>query len=364
MWLAACAAGALAAAAGGSFRPGQIWPDDRGVHINAHGGGILFHEGVWYWFGQSHDSGTRGVSCYSSRDLYNWKDEGLALAVVAGGPVPEVAAGSLIERPKVIFNRKTRRFVMWWHTELRGQGYSAARTSVAVSERVTGPYGFVRSYRPDAGTWPLNMPAEQRSGPVPGELAQGSKEWLEAARNGGMVRRDFAGGQMARDMGLFVDDDGTAYHIHASEENATIHISQLTNDYLSFAGKWVRAFPGGHNEAPAVFKANGRYYMFTSGCTGWNPNAGRSAVAQSMLGEWRALGNPVRGTAEQAETTFESQSTFVLPVAGKRTGFIFMADRWRPENHPDGRYIWLPVQWEGEKPVLKWMDEWSLKLLE
>jgi hypothetical protein len=362
-------AGALAtygiAAAAGGFRPGEIWPDNNGVHINAHGGGLLYYEGTYYWFGQSHDRGTRGVSCYSSRDLYNWKDEGLALAVVTDNPASEISAGNVIERPKVIYNRKTRKFVMWFHTELRGQGYNAARTSVAVSDKVTGPFALLRSWRPNAGTWPLNLPEEQRTGSVPqGTLAQGSKEWLEAALNGGIARRDFQGGQMARDMTLFVDDDGAAYHIHASEENATLHISRLSDDYLSFSDRWVRAFPGGHNEAPAVFKWKGKYYMITSGCTGWAPNAARSGVADSMLGEWRALGNPVRGSQEQNGTTFESQSTYILPVEGKPGAFLFMADRWRPRNHADGRYIWLPIQWEGEKPVLKWMDEWSLKFFD
>jgi hypothetical protein len=178
--------------------------------------------------------------------------------------------------------------------------------------------------------------------------------------NGAIVRRDFAGGQMSRDMNLFVDDDGTAYHITASEENGTLHISELSADYLGFTDRWVRAFVGQHNEAPAVFKRDGKYYMITSGCTGWNPNAARSAVAGSMLGEWRALGNPSRGTQAENDTTFESQSTCVLPVPGKPGAFIFMADRWRPNNPIDGRYIWLPVQWEGERPVLRWMKEWSL----
>jgi hypothetical protein len=40
---------------------------------------------------------------------------------------------------------------------------------------------------------------------------------------------------MARDMNLFVDDDGTADHIHASEESAALHISQLSDDCLSFS---------------------------------------------------------------------------------------------------------------------------------
>ena len=30
-----------------TFRPGELWPDNHGVHINAHGGGILFHEGTY-----------------------------------------------------------------------------------------------------------------------------------------------------------------------------------------------------------------------------------------------------------------------------------------------------------------------------
>ena len=51
--LAACSSGPADEAAGeGVFRPGELWPDNNGVHINAHGGGILFHEGVYYWFGQ------------------------------------------------------------------------------------------------------------------------------------------------------------------------------------------------------------------------------------------------------------------------------------------------------------------------
>lgn len=367
-----CVAALLVSAAGAAavdavFRPGQLWPDNNGVHINAHAGGFLYHESTYYWFGESFDRGARGVpaigvSCYSSKDLYNWKDEGLALDAAKADPSSVVARGNVIERPKVIYNRKTRKFVMWFHTELRGRGYDAAQTTLAVADHVAGPYVVVRSLRPDAGTWPLNMPADQKEGPIPeGVLEQGSTAWISAAMNGGIVRRDFRGGQMARDMTLFVDDDGTAYHIHASEENATIHISQLTDDYLAFSGKWVRAFPGGHNEAPAVFKYRGKYYMITSGCTGAKPNAARSGVADSMLGEWRSLGNPVRGTQEQADITFGSQSTAVLPVAGKPGALIFVGDFPPPNRDTDGRYLWLPIQWEGDKPILKWMDQWSLR---
>jgi hypothetical protein len=46
--LAAAAHLATTAAAADSFRPGQPWLDDKGVHINAHGGGIMHHAGVYY----------------------------------------------------------------------------------------------------------------------------------------------------------------------------------------------------------------------------------------------------------------------------------------------------------------------------
>jgi len=364
--LACCAAFAAESGKASSFRPGELWPDNHGVHINAHGGGILLYSGTYYWFGEHKIKGPQGnsamvgVHCYSSQDLYNWTDEGIALPV-SKAPQSEIVEGSIIERPKVIYNAKTRKFVMWFHLEPKGAGYDGARTGLAISDSITGPYTYVRSLRTAAGTWPLNLPNVLKTGPVPTiPFPQGSPEWLQANLMGSFVRRDFKGGQMSRDMNLFVDDDGTAYHITASEENGTLHISELSADYLDFTGRWVRAFPGQHNEAPAVFKRDGKYYMITSGCTGWNPNAARSAVADSMLGEWRALGNPSRGTPAENSTTFQSQSTYVLPVQGKQGAFIFMADRWRPSNPIDGRYIWLPVQWESGKPVLRWMSEWSL----
>lgn len=328
-----------------SFQPGKVWPDSDGVHINAHGGGILFHEGAYYWFGEHKIAGEAGnkaevgVRVYSSRDLYNWKNEGVALAV-SDDPTSDIARSCIIERPKVVHNRATGKFVMWFHLELKGQGYNAARTAVAVADRVTGPYTYLRSLRPDAGSWPVNA--------------------TDADKSAKHVVRDFAGGQMARDMTVFVDDDGVAYHVHSSEENSTLHISELTRDYLAFTGKWTRVFPGDYNEAPALFKRGGRYYLISSGCSGWKPNAARSAVADSIWGPWKSLGNPCRGTPAENASTFWSQSTHVLPVAGKPDAFIFMADRWRPENAIDGRHIWLPLQWEGERPVLKWSAEWRL----
>ncbi len=349
-----------------TIKPGELWPDNNGVHINAHGGGVLFHEGIYYWFGEHKIEGKKGnqawvgVHCYSSKNLTDWKDEGIALSV-SKDPESPIVEGCIIERPKVIYNAATQKFVMWFHLELKGQGYKAAKTGLAVADNVTGPYTFVKAENPNAGKWPVNYPGEQKAKSFPSNLKSWSDEWIQAVRDGMLMQRDFKKGQMARDMALYVDDDGKAYHIHSSEENLTLNIAELTDDYQNFSGKYIRVLPTGHNEAPSIFKHNGKYYMITSGCTGWAPNAARLLVADSVLGNWEYVKNPCVG--EDADLTFHSQSTFVLPVQGKKDAFIFMADRWNPENAIDGRYVWLPVQFdENGLPFLQWLDEWDLSI--
>ena len=348
-----------------SFRPGELWPDNNGVHINAHGGGILYDNGIYYWFGEHKIADTAGntarvgVACYSSRDLYNWQDEGIALAVVKNDTTHDITEGCILERPKVIYNPKTKKYVMWFHLELKGSGYKSARSGIAVSDNVTGPYTYVRSIRPNKGGWPVNVQDIHKK-PAPAiayeSFSGGSLPAHPDSVN--ILGRDFAQGQMARDMTLFVDDDGTAYHIYASEENSTLHISRLTEDYLAPAGEYVRVFIGRFMEAPAIFKHNNKYYIIASGCTGWAPNAARSAVAESIFGPWRELGNPCAGP--DSALTFHSQSTYILPVRGQKDAFIFMADRWTPDNAINGRYVWLPVLFEENRIKLRWLDEWTL----
>lgn len=345
-----------------AIRPGEIWPDNNGVHINAHGGGMLYHKGVYYWFGEDKsersNAALKGVHCYSSKDLCQWKDEGIVLSVIEDEPTHELVKGCIIERPKVVYNQKTRTFVMWFHHELFRQGYNAARVGLAVSNKVTGPYTFVHSYRPNPGIWPENMTEEDKllDTEAAFRLKSWTPEWLAAVKEGLFVVRDFEGGQMSRDMTIFVDDDNKAYHIYSSEENLTLHIAELSDDYQSHTGRYIRIMPTGHNEAPAIFKQDGRYFMITSGCTGWQPNAARLLTATSIWGPWEQHPNPWQG--EQADISFDSQSTFIFPVAGKKEAYVFMADRWRPRRPSDGRYVWLPVEFENGLPVLRWRDSW------
>lgn len=335
-----------------SFKNYEIWPDDQGVHINAHGGGVLFYRDRYYWFGEhkiAGEAGNRaevGVGCYSSADLYNWKNEGIALKVVATAG-HDIEKGCILERPKVIFCKKTGKFVMFFHLELKGKGYHAARTGIAVADQVAGPYTFLRSLRPTAMKWPINYNTN--------DVSEASK----------ILRRDFKGGQMSRDMGLFVDDDNKAYHIFASEENRTLHLCELTDDYLDYTGKYIRLRVDCSTEAPALCKYKGRYYLIGSGCTGWNPNPAHSSVADSIWGPWKNTGNPTQGmnpfTKQGAEVTFGGQSTCILPVQGKPDLFIVMFDIWRPKDAIDGRYVWLPITFTTSGTFeVHWQSEWTL----
>lgn len=345
------------------FVPGEKWTDTNGQHINAHGGGIMEHHGVYYWFGEHRSDGRKGfatwvgVGCYASTDLLNWENKGIALEVV-DDTLSVIAKGCIIERPKVVYNDNTQQFVMWFHLELKGRGYEAAQTGVAVSKTPQGPYKFIGSLRPNAGVWPLGYQGNRQPVDETGKFKWWTPEWYNAVNEGLFVKRDFERGQMSRDMTIFKDDDGRAYQIRSSEENLTIHISELTADYLSFTDRWIRVFPAGHNEAPAVFKHHGKYYMVASGCTGWDANAARLAVADSMLGQWTALGNPCVGA--NADKTFFSQSTFVLPV---KEGFIFMADRWTPKDLANAPYVWLPIRFENGLPRIYWTPSWDLSEL-
>lgn len=350
----------------GEIRPGEIWPDNNGNHINAHGGGLMYYDGTYYWFGENKGERSSaalvGVMCYSSKDLKNWKNEGVALPV-SEDPESEITKGCVLERPKVIYNEKTKKFVMWFHLELKGKGYSAARSGVAVSDNPTGPYTYIRSGRVNPGILPCDMTDADKA--VMDTLNPQYYEkwwtdsWTDAVKKGLILKRDLEGGQMARDMQLFVDDDGKAYHIYASEENLTLNIAELSDDYQSHSGKYVRVAPVGHNEAPAIFKRNGKYWMITSGCTGWDPNEARMFSADNIFGPWTQHPNPCVGPNK--DLTFGGQSTYILKVQGLDDAYIFMADIWRPKHPIDARYIWLPIQFkEDGTPVVEWMDSWTL----
>jgi len=332
---------------------GEAWVDTDGNRINCHGGNIIVVDSTYYWYGE-HRPGFEadrqlGVNCYSSRDLRNWRHEGIVLATT-DEPGSPLERGGIIERPKVVHNPRTGEYVMWFHHELKGRGYAAAEAAVAVSDSPTGPFRLIDSSRVNPGEAPLNLPeSELAKAPSPDKFAEWwTPEWYDGVRAGMFTRRDLDGGQMARDQTIFIDDDGTAYHVYSSEENLTLNVAELTDDYRGHTGRYVRVAPGSMNEAPVVFKHDGRYWMITSGCTGWAPNAARLHCADSMLGEWQELPNPCVG--EGADTTFGSQGAFPLVIDGET---YFVADQWRPNQLADSRTLILPILYNAQgRPVL------------
>lgn len=309
------------------IQQGAIWKDVAGNPINAHGGGILYYNNTYYWFGEIKKGKTwrvpgvtswedyrvdaSGISCYSSKDLLHWKYEGVALAPDMNDSNSDIHYTKVIERPKVIYNDHTKKFVMWIHIDK--DDYSYAHAGVAISDKPGGPYRYLGSNQPN--------------------------------------------GQMSRDMTLYKDDDGKAYHIYASESNMTMHICLLSDDYLKPTTTYKRILVNANREAPAMFKYNGKYYLITSLCTGWDPNKALYAEADHPLGEWKQLDNPCTGP--NADKTYNAQSTYVLPVEGKSNQFIFMADKWNKSDLENSRYIWLPLRVEGNKPVIEWKNEWT-----
>jgi Glycosyl hydrolases family 43 len=306
---------------------GEVFYDVDGKPINAHGAGIMYHNGKYYMYGEIKSGKTwlvpnpywecyrtdaGGVSCYSSDNLIDWKYEGVALSPNRTDSTHELHISKIIERPKVIYNEKTKKFVMWLHID--SQKYSLAHAGVAISDNPTGPYQYLGSFKPN--------------------------------------------NQMSKDQTIFKDDDGKAYQIYSSESNKVMHISLLTNDYLKPSGKEIRIFINKSREAPAMFKNNGRYYLITSACSGWDSNAAMLASADSIMGKWTEMYNPCKGT--KSEITFDSQSTFVLPIKGNPNKFLFIADRWKKTDLPDSRMIWLPLVFRNDSVVIEWKKSWTI----
>ncbi|MER6008730.1 RICIN domain-containing protein [Nonomuraea angiospora] len=273
---------------------GAQFTDTSGNLLHAHGGGVIKVGSYYYWFGENRNAdGTfRYVSAYRSADLRTWEFRNHVLTQSSSAEL-QVAN---IERPKVVYNAATGRFVMWMHKE-NGRDYGEARAAVAVSNTVDGAYTYLRSFRPL--------------------------------------------GHMSRDITTFVDTDGTGYMISAANENYDLHVYRLSADYTDVAAL-ARMWAGDHREAPAMFKRDGVYFMLTSAATGWQPNQAQYATATSVTGTWSSWQN----TGDSL--TFGSQPAYVLPVQGTSgTSYLYLGDRWAgawggPVN--DSRYVWLPVQ--------------------
>jgi hypothetical protein len=300
--------GAMAAPA--VIKPGEIWPDDRGQHVQAHGGGIIKLQDTYYWFGEDrgrdNERGRRYVGCYASTNLATWTFRN---QVLKQSDPENLGRGWVLERPKVFHNARTGKFVMYMH--LDDARYQFARVGVAVCDTVDGDYQYVKSFRP-----------------------------LDCE---------------SRDIGQFVDDDGSAYLIFEDRPSRGFHIARLSDDFLTVE-KEV-AFIRSPLEGGAVVKYEGLYYAIGSALTGWNPNPNKFATAKSLAGPWSEF----KDIAPPEKRTWGSQSTMMLKVVGSRkTTVIFMGDMWRPQTQWDSRYLWMPLEIGNGNLRLPEPREWTL----
>ena len=349
-----------------SIRPGKVWLDTAGKPIQAHGFSVFYDEknSRYIWYGENKEKTKKGskiwhwgVRWYTSQDLYNWRDEGLLIP-----PTPDDLHSPLhptyqLDRPHIIYCHKTGKYVAWLKVMA---GETSQFMVVMTADRFEGPYTMVREiYKPldmDSGDFCLHVDA----------VTQKAYIWFE-------------------------------------RPHFELVCATLTDDYTACSGEYSEhykdLYPPMTREAPTFFEHGGRKYLFTSGTSGYYPNASKVCVFDDYHGEYTDLGDPCIG--DKTNTTFNSQITCVLPVQGT-DNLLACADRWCPqwwvskmskqiikgmERHfkgykPDlspkapvplpgveqispqttgiSRYVWLLIEWQGEKPMLRWTGEFTV----
>ncbi|TDD95720.1 family 43 glycosylhydrolase [Flavobacterium cellulosilyticum] len=278
-----------------SIYSGIPWFDQNGNVVSAHGACIIKETDKFYLFGEAHSDTSNafaGFNCYSSKDLYNWKLERIALPVQKLG---KLGTNSVGERVKVMKNPKTKEYVMFMHAD--SITYKSQFVGYATSKTIIGPYQF-------KGALLFN------GKPI--------KKW---------------------DMGTFQDDDGSGYIlIHGGE------IYKLSEDYKSVVEQINPNMTSGF-ESPTMFKKEGLYYFIGSHLTSWERNDNYYYTSNSIKGPWISRGL----IAPEGSLTWNSQCTFVLPIVGtKDITYMFMGDRWSfPKQASSATYVWQPLLVSG-----------------
>jgi len=317
------------------YQNGVIWRDTEGNPLHAHGGHMLYHEGYWYWYGEDRRDNIY-VSCYRSSDLERWEFRNHILTTdskteetrvrsdlnlknednqVSKGPGSELSISGRgkvnLERPKVLFNKKTGKFVLWAHYE-NGKDYHCAACAIATCDTPDGDFTYHGSFNPY--------------------------------------------GYMSRDCTLWQEEDGTAYFISASRDNADTHVYRLAEDYLNVQALVGQLWQGEYREAPAVMKKDGKYFMLSSYCTGWDPNQGKYAYSDSMEKAFSILKN------FGDQTTFDSQPAFILPLdSSKGRQYLYVGDRWSGNEYFSSGYIFLLIHFDRDgMPYITWNERFSL----
>lgn len=346
-----------------AFYPGRVWRDTNGARIQAHGGALLYEDGVYYWYGENKDrtDGTNpvwtwGIRAYRSTDLYNWEDMGLIVQPDLADRTSGLYPTRHLDRPHILKCPHTGKYVCW----IKQSGEEACFVTLQ-ADAFAGPYTVVQqNYRPF--------------------------------------------GYQVGDFDL-VQEDGCAYLYMDADHRGVVSL-RLTGDYLQAAAELGWQYQGLHapfcREGVAVFAHEGRCYMLTSGMSGYVPNRSDSAVADGWEQPFVSLGDP--HVEDSTHASFNSQISQVFKVPGKKELYLTLADRWVPDYPMDAErtemfervmaarydperyqataeesaivmnspmlesantsradYVWLPLTFEQGRPVIRWQDSWQIE---
>lgn len=279
-----------------TIKNGQLWRDTNGNVMQAHAPGFVRVGDVWFMCGEDRANyWNPDVNLYSSNDLVHWKFE--RKIIQNGVTRPELGNGRFIERPKLLYNQKTDKYVVWCHYE---QGkYGASEAAVFECDSVNGDYKYVWSGRP------LDV--------------------------------------KSRDCNVFQDDNGKAYFISTTSENTNLGLFELSDDYHK-AISHTSLFNGQRREAPAIVRIDNRYFMFNSACSGWDPNQCKMAYTTNLKSGWTGLSNVGNNIA------YDTQAAAILTIKGtKQTTYLYVGDRWQDPNLPDTKTIIFPISFNGTR---------------
>lgn len=293
-----------------TIQNGLLWKTTTGATVQAHAPGFVRVGDIWYMCGEDRSNWWNpDVNLYSSTDLVKWKFEKKIIQNKI--TTPELGSSRMIERPKLMYNAKTDKFLVWCHYE--SGNYGASEAACFECDSVNGAYKYVWSGRPL--------------------------------------------GVKSRDCNVFQDNDGTAYFISTTEENRHLGLFRLSDDYHE-AVSHTQLFSNQSREAPAIVREGNRYFMFNSACSGWDPNQCKMSYTSNLTSGWSGLsnvGNP---------NSFDTQAAAILEIKGtKTTTYLYVGDRWQDPGLPESKTIIFPISFNGTSCNFKYHERFDINFV-
>ena len=299
-----------------TIKNGAMWKANgktgstAGNTVQAHAAGFLQVGDTWYMCGEDRTNTWQpDVNLYSSKDLVNWTFERKIVKLETYYP-SHVSDWHMIERPKLLYCKKTGKYLVWCHFEY--SNYGAQEAACFECDSVNGDYEYVWSGQPY--------------------------------------------GTKARDCNVFQDNDGKAYFVATISDNNHIGLFELSDDYRSVVAQ-TTLFWWQSREAPAIVHVGDYYFMLSSACSGWAPNRCKMAYSKSLTSGWSNLidlNNPI---------AYDTQAAQILTVKGtKATTYLYVGDRWQDPGLFESKTIIFPISFSGTTCRFPYHQQFDINL--